>query len=208
MSLKELKKLLKEKVIEEETIDRAIEDDEELKKIRERLRELEDKIDDLRVKIEKRINNIYRLITTDGELPKIDYSFLGKEHNIRDVVFQAIKKAGFRRSMLKDTQIIDLCDYIASKLKEEDKELAKLRKKLDKLTAERNKLWNKELKIEREIRKRLKKIPYTKWEIQTEINRKEEIKRNPKKFEKEMERRRFEESFDKIYEEFKKLIKK
>jgi len=216
MSLEELENLLKQKEEEERKIEKAINNNKELQKLDKEIDKIEKEIDKLWKKIEKKEKKIENLVIDVEYYPHLSYphisqTYFGKETNIKENVFKAIKKAGFRLSKIKDTQKVRIAEYILGRLKSEDKELQELKQKLKEIERKRNSLEEKQDKLEEkiteEMEKKIRKIPYEYWEIDQVIERKKEYMKNPKLKEIEEERERFEESFDKIYEEFKKLIK-
>ena len=209
MSEKELKDLLKKLKAQEKLIDKTIKNDKEIKKLREKYVKLDKELDRIRKEIDKR--DKLKFITTDGTYPSFYYSGYGKQHNIRDEIFEAIKKSGFRISKLKDTQIVDFSRFVLDKLEDEDKELKKLKRKEEELCGIRDEIFDKEMKIIRRIKEKLRKIPpYLSFEIKDELRKKEELKKSPEKAKKrkevELERERFNNNYDKVYEKFKEII--
>ena len=210
LSEKELKDLLKKVKEQEREIERAIDEDEEIRKLEEKWEKINKKIKEIDKKIEKK--DKLKFITTDGKYPYFYYGYWGREHNISEEIFQAIRNAGFRTSKLTDTQIQKFAEYVLKRLENEDEELKKLKKEREKLIGEESYLSEEIWSKKEMIREKLTKIDVPRWKIERELERREEIKRMPpeklkRKKEIEEEREKFEESFDKVYQEFKKLVK-
>jgi len=205
MSKEELKELLNKAKEREKRYDELYSKDKILKKLKKEQNEIYKIFD----RVDKREDAISRLVTINGELPDEDSTYTG---DISPLVFKAIRKAGFKISNLSNRQLVDLCRYIYFELCDQDKELKefkKIQEKLSKRDAELSmEISDREVEIWKKVDEELGKIDFTSYEIENELKRREMIKKHPKLKEKFDERKKFDESYDKIFQEFLKLKEK
>jgi len=217
-SEKELKEMLKDIDKRDKEIKEAIKTNKELIRLRKQEEECEKKIEKLDKKIKRIKDKIGSLVLTSNEVsyyPYINDRYWEKT-NIRDEIFEAIRKAGFRTSKLLNTQIVDFANFLLRKLEEGRKDLSELEKKRNLLENKREEIWEREIEIEERIKEKINsKYPnilrFSRYDVEKELERRKEAKKDPKKAklieEIELEREKFKNSFDKVFEIWKKIMK-